>query len=165
MHHSSPTHMPLGSEQHMECASQLWTGLKSRVFEAKAAPKTASDCRQSCARVFEVSEQLECPDICRQTATAFARSHLIPAFGISACASVDEPRQLCSTMPAPAPPPPPAAPELPPLGRGDINELFQCLQQSLSNDVAQQKASEAALRHHEARKGFCSCLAVSDICC
>lgn len=63
-------------------------------------------------------------------------------------------------MPAPPPPPPQQAPELPALGPHDTNDLFQCLQQSLSNDVAKQKAAESALRQHESRKGFCSCLAV-----
>lgn len=63
-------------------------------------------------------------------------------------------------MPAPPPPPPQQVPELPPLGPGDINDLFQCLQDTLSNDVTKQKAAEAALKQHESRKGFCSCLAV-----
>ena len=62
-------------------------------------------------------------------------------------------------MPVP-PPAPPQVAELPPLGPGDIADLFQCLQNSLSNEVEKQKASEAVLREHEARKGFCSCLAV-----
>lgn len=62
----------------------------------------------------------------------------------------------------PPPPPPQQAPELPALGPQDINDLFHCLQQSLSNDVRKQKAAESALRQLESRKGFCSCLAVRD---
>ena len=65
-------------------------------------------------------------------------------------------------MPMPPPPPPQQAPELPALGPQDINDLFLCLQQSLSNDVSKQKAAESALRQLESRKGFCSCLAVRD---
>ncbi len=63
-------------------------------------------------------------------------------------------------MPPPPPPPPPQQAQLPALGPNDISGIFECLQRSLSNIAAEQKAGEEALREHDSREGFCSCLAV-----
>jgi len=50
-----------------------------------------------------------------------------------------------------------------PLGPGDLQRVFDCLQGSLSQDSIVQKQSEAALYALETRPGFCSCLSVSSV--
>lgn len=50
---------------------------------------------------------------------------------------------------------------LPPLGPDDSVSLFDCLEQSLSQDSLVQKSAEAALEQYERRPNFCACLAVS----
>lgn len=65
-------------------------------------------------------------------------------------------------MPQP-PPAPPQLARLPALGPNDISSIFECLQRSLSNTAADQKAGEEALKQHDSREGFCSCLAVRDV--
>ena len=50
---------------------------------------------------------------------------------------------------------------LTPLGPENSVELFDCLQQSLSQDSLVQKSAEAALEQFERRPNFCACLAVS----
>lgn len=52
----------------------------------------------------------------------------------------------------------------PPLGPGDLQAVFQCLQSALSHEPSTQKQAEAALRELETRPGFCSCLAVRVTC-
>lgn len=49
---------------------------------------------------------------------------------------------------------------LPALGPESSSELFDCLQQSLSQDSVVQKSAEAALEQFEQRPNFCACLAV-----
>ena len=51
--------------------------------------------------------------------------------------------------------------QLAPLDRDDSVNLFDCLQQSLSQDSLVQKSAEAGLEQYERRPNFCACLAVN----